>query len=72
MWGYYVALYSDDPVTRNILPLSELRKFAVAADLYAGHDQFIAAAQKVSFTVISSKVLEGTKAKKRITVFKKI
>ncbi len=72
MWGYYVALYSDDPVTRNILPLSELRKFAVAADLYAGHDQFIAAAQKVGFRVISSKALEGKRAVKRITVFRKM
>ena len=70
--GYYVALYSEDPVTCNILTLSELRKFAVAADLYAGHDRFITAAQKVGFRVISSKALEGKRAKKRITVFRKI
>lgn len=70
--GYYVALYSEDPVTCNILPLSDLRRFALAADLYSGHDHFIAAAEEVGFGVISSKVLEGTRVKKRITVFRKM
>ena len=70
--GYYVALYSEEPVTYDILPLSDLRKFALAADLYAGHEQFIEAAEENGFGVISTRVLEGTKAKKRITVFRKM
>jgi ubiquinone/menaquinone biosynthesis C-methylase UbiE len=70
--GYYVALYSEDPVTFDILPVSELRRFALAADLYAGHERFISAAEKTGFRVISTKALEGTRAIKRITVFRKM
>ncbi len=70
--GYYVALYSEDPVTFDILPVSDLRKFALAADLYAGHEQFISAAEKTGFRVISTEALEGTRAIKRITVFRKM
>ncbi|MCK4504808.1 MAG: methyltransferase domain-containing protein [Candidatus Aegiribacteria sp.] len=70
--GYYVALYSEDPVTFDILPVSDLRRFALAADLYAGHEQFISVAEKTGFRVISTKALEGTRAIKRITVFRKV
>ncbi|MCK4506509.1 MAG: methyltransferase domain-containing protein [Candidatus Aegiribacteria sp.] len=70
--GYYIALYSEDPVTFDILPVSELRRFALEADLYAGHEQFISAAEKAGFKVISTKALEGTRGMKRITVFRKI
>ncbi len=70
--GYYIALYSEDPVTFDILPVSDLRRFAMAADLYAGHEQFISAAEKVGFGIISTKAFEGTKARKRITVFRKM
>lgn len=67
-----MALYSEDPVTFDILPVSDLRRFAVAADLYAGHEQFISTAEKVGFRVISTEALEGTRGTKRITVFRKI
>ncbi len=70
--GYYVALYSEDPVTFDILPVSDLRRFAIAADLYAGHEQFIIAAEKVGFRVISTKAFEGTRGVKRTTVFRKM
>lgn len=70
--GYYVAIYSEDPVTFDILPVADLRRFALAADLYAGHERFISAAEKAGFTVISTKALEGTKGMKRITVFRKM
>ncbi|MCD4701862.1 MAG: methyltransferase domain-containing protein, partial [Candidatus Aegiribacteria sp.] len=70
--GYYVALYSEDPVTCDILPLSDLRRFALAADLYAGHEQFTDAAKGIGFSVISTKTLEGMRAKKRITVFRRM
>ncbi|NOQ23648.1 MAG: hypothetical protein GQ565_13505 [Candidatus Aegiribacteria sp.] len=70
--GYYIALYSEDPVTCDILPLSDLRRFALAADLYAGHEPFITAAKEVGFSVINTKTLEGTKAKKRITIFRRM
>ena len=70
--GYYVALYSDDPVTCNILSLPELRNFAVAANLYSGHEQLVATAKEVGFGVTSTKLLEGIRAKKRITVFRKM
>ena len=69
--GHYIALYSEDPVTFDILPVSELKRFALAADLYAGHERFISAAEKTGFRVISTKALEGTRGKKRITVFRK-
>lgn len=68
----YVALYSEDPVICNILPLSEFRRFALAADLYAGHEQFIAAARKIGFRVIRTKVLDGASGKNLITVFRKM
>ena len=70
--GYYVAIYSEDPVTFDILPVSEFRRFAMAADLYAGHEQFISAAEKAGFRIISTEALEGTKSMKRITVFRKM
>ncbi len=69
--GYYVALYSEDPVTFDILPVSEFRRFAIAADLYAGHEHFISAAEKTGFSVISTEAFEGTRGTKRITVFRK-
>ncbi|MCK4671042.1 MAG: methyltransferase domain-containing protein, partial [Candidatus Aegiribacteria sp.] len=70
--GYYVALYSEDPVTFDIIPVSDLRKFALEANLYTGHEHFISAAEKVGFRMISTKALEGTRGMKRITVFRKI
>ena len=69
--GYYVALYSEDPVTFDILSVSEFRRFAIAADHYAGHEQFIETAEENGFGVFSTQVLEGTRARKRITVFRK-
>ena len=70
--GCYIALYSEDPVTFGILPVPDLSQFAMAADLYAGHEHFIGAAEKAGFSVISSKAFEGTKGRKRITVFRKV
>jgi len=70
--GYYVALYSEDPVTFDILPVSDFRRFAVETDLYAGHEQFISTAEKVGFRVISTEAFEATRGIKRITVFRKL
>ena len=69
---YYIAQYSENPVTFDILSLSDLKRFAEAADLYAGHDQFISAAEKVGFKIISTKGLEGAKGIIQITVFRKM
>lgn len=69
--GHYVAFYGCEPALYDTISLDEFRRFALEADLYAGHKEFIGTANKAGFDHVDTAFAECSTRTQCVSTFRK-
>ena len=69
--GHYVAAYSCEPALYDQVPLADFRRFALDADLYAGHKDFVRTARATGLGPVDTVSIDRPDGALCISTFRK-